>query len=299
MRDDLLFGVALTPTADLAAGRAFATAADDGGLDLLGIQDAPFAPDRPDTFVLAGDLLAHTDKISVFPDVASLPLRPPALLAKTAAALDIVSGGRFELALGAGGYWDAITQLGVPRRSARESNVALEEAVTILRALWADGGPPVRVQGEFYSVSGAHPGPAPVHPVEIWVGAQGPKSLALTGRIADGWAAPIASYLPYEKWAEANRLIDDAAVAAGRKRQAVRRIAQIVGTVTETPGRPRLAQGADPVRGTAAEWAELLAKLGGELPYTGFVFMPEDNSAAQVAAFAREVVPEARRLLAR
>ncbi|WIX77233.1 LLM class flavin-dependent oxidoreductase [Amycolatopsis carbonis] len=299
MRDDLLFGVALTPTTDLAADRAFAAAADEGGLDLLGIQDAPFAPDQLDTFVLAGDLLAHTDKISVFPDVASLPLRPPALLAKTAAALDIVSGGRFELALGAGGYWDAITQLGVPRRSPRESNVALEEAVTILRALWADGGPAVRVEGEFYSVAGAHPGPAPVHPIEIWVGAQGPKSLALTGRIADGWAAPIATYLPYEKWAEANRVIDDAAVAAGRNPRAVRRIAQIVGTVTETPGRPRLEQGADPVRGTAPEWAVLLAKLGGELPYTGFLFMPEDNSPAQVTAFARDVVPEARRLLAR
>ncbi|MEV0069260.1 MULTISPECIES: LLM class flavin-dependent oxidoreductase [unclassified Amycolatopsis] len=299
MRDDLLFGVALTPTTDLAADRAFAVAADDGGLDLLGIQDAPFAPDRLDTFVLAGDLLAHTDKISVFPDVASLPLRPPVLLAKTAAALDIVSGGRFELALGAGGYWDAITQLGVPRRSPRESNVALEEAVTILRALWADGGPAVRVQGEFYSVSGAHPGPAPLHPIEIWVGSQGPKSLALTGRIADGWAAPIAAYLPYEKWAEANRVIDDAAVAAGRNPRAVRRIAQIVGMVTRTPGRPRLEQGADPMRGSAAEWAELLGKLGSELPYTGFVFMPEDNSRAQVAAFARDVVPRARRLLAR
>ncbi|WP_326834835.1 LLM class flavin-dependent oxidoreductase [Amycolatopsis rhabdoformis] len=297
MRDDLLFGVALTPTVDVAANRAFAAAAEHGGLDLLGIQDAPFAPDRLDTLVLAGDLLAATSKITVFPDVASLPLRPPALLAKTAAALDLVSGGRFELARGAGGYWDAITRLGVPRRSPRESNAALAEAVTVLRALWQHDGAPIEFEGEYYSLAGASPGPAPAHPIEIWVGAQGPKALALTGRIADGWAAPIASYLPYEKWPDAHRLLDEAAIAAGRDPAAVRRIAHLVGTITEAPGAPRIEQGVDPVRGTASEWAELLAKLGSELPFTGFVFLPEDNSSSQVGAFAGDVVPEVRRLL--
>ncbi len=216
MREGLTFGVSLSPTTDVAANRALARAADDGGPDLIGLQDHPYVPDYADTFVLAGDLLAHTRRISVFPDVANLPLRPPAMLAQAAAALDLVSDGRFELALGAGGYWDAITRLGVPRRSPAEANAALEEAITVLRGLWAAGGPPLRLAGEHYTVSGVRPGPAPAHPIEIWTGAQGPKALALTGRVADGWAAPIVSYLPYEKWADANRLVDEAATAAGR-----------------------------------------------------------------------------------
>ncbi|MCI2423376.1 LLM class flavin-dependent oxidoreductase [Saccharopolyspora sp. K220] len=297
MSQDLQFGVSLTPINDVAGNLLFALAAEKGGLDLIGLQDHPYVPEYLDTFVLAGDLLAATRQITVFPDVASLPLRPPALLAKTAAALDLVSGGRFELALGAGGYWDAITRLGVPRRSPREANEALEEAITVLRALWAEGDTPVRFEGEYYSVSGVRAGPAPAHPIEIWTGAQGPNALALTGRIGDGWAAPIASYLPYEKWAEANRIIDEAAKAAGRDPLSVRRIAQVVGTVTATPGQMRVTQGADPVRGTAEQWANLLAHLGTEQPFTSFVFWPEVQSTDQVTAFARDVVPEVRRLL--
>ncbi|WP_326834825.1 LLM class flavin-dependent oxidoreductase [Amycolatopsis rhabdoformis] len=298
MSKDLQFGVSLTPVEDIVGNRLFARAADAAGLDLIGIQDHPYVPNYLDTFVLAGDLLAATERISVFPDVANLPLRPPALLAKTAAALDLVSGGRFELALGAGGYWDAITRLGVPRRSPREANAALEEAIVLMRALWGSGGAPIRFEGEYYSLEGAPAGPAPAHPIEIWTGSQGPKALALTGRIADGWAAPIASYLPYEKWAEANRIIDEAAEAAGRDPRGVRRITQVVGTITANEGRLRVDEGADPVRGTARQWADLLVRLGEEQPFTSFVFWPEEQALDQVESFAREVVPEVRRRLA-
>jgi alkanesulfonate monooxygenase SsuD/methylene tetrahydromethanopterin reductase-like flavin-dependent oxidoreductase (luciferase family) len=299
VRDELRFGVSLIPTTDVTENRKVAVTAEQGGLDLIGLQDHPYVPNYLDTFVVAGDLLAATERISVFPDVANLPLRTPALLAKTAAALDIVSGGRFELALGAGGYWDAITRFGVPRRTPKEANAALAEAITMLRSLWAPGTAPIRLDGEYYSVNGLRPGPQPTHPIEIWTGAQGPKALALTGTIADGWAAPIASYLPYEKWAEANRIIDDAAVTAGREPGSVRRIAQVVGTITETPGTPSLDHGAEPVRGTAAQWTEILVRLGAEQPFTSFVFWPERQSAAQVTAFARQVVPEVRRLRCR
>jgi alkanesulfonate monooxygenase SsuD/methylene tetrahydromethanopterin reductase-like flavin-dependent oxidoreductase (luciferase family) len=273
----------------VAGNRARAIAGDRGGLDLIGIH--PYVPGYLDTFVVAGQLLAATERISVFPDVANLPLRPPALLAKTAAALDLVSGGRFELALGAGGYWDAITSLGVQRRSPGEANVALEEAIGVLRSLWADDEAPVWLRGKYYSVSGVNPGPVPARPMEIWTGSQGPKALALTGRIADRWAAPIAAYLPYEKWAGANLLIDEAAVAAGRDPRSVRRIARVVGTVTATPDRVRVDRGAAPVRGTAEQWAELLARLGGEQPFAGFVFWPEEQSVSQVTAFASAAQP--------
>lgn len=111
--------------------------------------------------------------------------------------------------------------MGVARRSRAEASAGFEEAITILRAVWGDGDP-IRVHGAHYTVDGLKPGPVPAHLIEIWTGAQGPKALALIGRIADGWAAPILSYLPYEQWPAANAILDETAVA-GRRRSAATR----------------------------------------------------------------------------
>ncbi len=286
------FGFSLTPTLEPALLFDLVAAAEAEGLDLVGIQDHPYAPQLMDTFALAGVLLGRTSRISVFPDVANLPLRPPALMAKTAAALDLLSGGRFELAVGAGGYWDAITRLGVPRRTPAEANEALTEAIAIMRAFWSSGTQPIRLHGEYYTVDGVKPGPVPAHPIEIWSGAQGPKALRLTGQLTDGWASPIPSYLPYEKLAGANRIIDEAARAAGRDPSEVRRIAQVVGTITDRAGELRVESGAEPVRGNAEQWAEFLTSLATEQPFTSFVFWPEEQSVDQVTRFARDVVPK-------
>jgi alkanesulfonate monooxygenase SsuD/methylene tetrahydromethanopterin reductase-like flavin-dependent oxidoreductase (luciferase family) len=96
-----------------------AAVAEQAGLEYIGVQDHPYVAHYLDAFVVMGDLLAHTERIQVFPDVANLPLRPPAVLARTASALSQVSGGRFQLGLGAGGYWDAIESMGAPRRTPR------------------------------------------------------------------------------------------------------------------------------------------------------------------------------------
>ncbi len=136
------------------------------------------------------------------------------------------------------------------------------------------------------------PGPVPAHPIEIWSGAQGPNALRLTGQLTDGWASPIPSYLPYEKLAGANRIIDEAARAAGRDPSEVRRIAQVVGTITDRAGELRVESGAEPVRGNAEQWAEFLTSLATEQPFTSFVFWPEEQSVDQVTRFARDVVPK-------
>ena len=83
-------------------------AADEGGIDLVGIQDHPYQWRYVDTWTLIAWLAARTERIRFFPDVANLPLRPPAVLAKAAASLDVLSGGRVELGLGAGAFWEAI-----------------------------------------------------------------------------------------------------------------------------------------------------------------------------------------------
>jgi alkanesulfonate monooxygenase SsuD/methylene tetrahydromethanopterin reductase-like flavin-dependent oxidoreductase (luciferase family) len=294
----LTFGFSLVPTLDIAAHRELVAIAEAEGLDLVGIQDHPYAPNYLDSLVLSATLLAGTRRINVFPDVANLPLRAPALLAKTAASLDLVSNGRFELGLGAGGYWRAITTMGVPQLKPAEANAALGEAIAILRAVWQGEGPRIQLTGEHYQIDGLRPGPAPAHPIGIWTGAQGPNALRLTGRLADGWAAPIPSYLPYDKWASANRRIDDAARDAGRDPRDVRRIAQLVGLITDRPGEVDIESGAAPIHGTPEQWSQVIARLATEQPFTTFVFWPETQDAAHILRWAREVVPAARALIA-
>ncbi|MCX2947360.1 LLM class flavin-dependent oxidoreductase [Lentzea sp. NEAU-D7] len=292
MLQALSFGVSVVPTVDIDENRAVVAAAEQAGLDLVGVQDHPYVADHLDAFALIGDFIARTGKISFFPDVANLPLRPAPMLARQASALSRLSGGRFHLGLGAGGYWDAITKLGVPRRSPKEALDAQAEAIALLRGLWQPRGHHVTASGDYYSVdhmASQEPGPGGV---EIWIGAQGPRSLALTGRVADGWAAPIPSYLPYEKWAESNALIDRVATDAGREPGQVRRIAQLVGTVTDTAG-PVVLHGAEPIRTDARGWADVLTRLAAQ-SFTGFVLWPEDDAADQARRFGEEVAPAVR-----
>jgi alkanesulfonate monooxygenase SsuD/methylene tetrahydromethanopterin reductase-like flavin-dependent oxidoreductase (luciferase family) len=132
------FGLSIIPTsAEAKLARALARRADELGLELIGIQDHPYQWRFLETWNLIGDLLARTERIRFFPDVANLPLRNPAVVAKQAASLDVLSGGRFELGLGAGAFWEAIGAMGGPVRSGREALESLEEALHIIRAFWS------------------------------------------------------------------------------------------------------------------------------------------------------------------
>jgi alkanesulfonate monooxygenase SsuD/methylene tetrahydromethanopterin reductase-like flavin-dependent oxidoreductase (luciferase family) len=297
MTVSLRFGVQLAPTADeIETARDLARQSDREGLDLLGVQDHPYAPAHIDAFALITTVLAETERLRVFPDVASLPLRGPAMLAKAAASLDRLSGGRFDLGLGAGGIGPAIRSMGGPERTNREALDALEEGVRIIRAMWRSGER-VRVAGEHYAVDGVRGGPPPSRDIGIWIGSIGPRALALTGRVADGWAAPIPHYLPYEKWPDAQDRIDAAARDAGREPGAVVRMAQLVGVVTDEPaGRPRL-EGELPIRTTAADWAWILADLAAERGFDAFIFWPEVADETQLLRWVREVVPATRELI--
>jgi alkanesulfonate monooxygenase SsuD/methylene tetrahydromethanopterin reductase-like flavin-dependent oxidoreductase (luciferase family) len=96
-------------------------------------------PDFLDTFALIGTLIGQTSRIRFMTNVANLPLRPPQMLAKTSASLDLLSGGRFELGLGAGRAWPQIAGLGGPARTPAEAVSAAAEAIDVLRALWQPG----------------------------------------------------------------------------------------------------------------------------------------------------------------
>src|SRR5256885_12572602 len=154
-------------------------AAEQAGLDLVGIQDHPYQRRFLDTWSLIPFLAARTERVRFFPDVANLPLRPPAVMAKAAATIDLLSGGRFELGLGAGAFWEAIGAMGGPLRSGKESVEALEEAIAVVRAMWS-GERTVEFSGRHYSLAGLHPGPAPAHDIGIWLGTYGPRMVRLT-----------------------------------------------------------------------------------------------------------------------
>src|SRR5260370_5047703 len=167
----------------------------------------------------------RTKCVSVFPDVANLPLRPPAMLAKAAASLDLLSGGRVELGLGAGGFWEAIKAMGGPVRTPGESVSALEEAIEVIRLMWS-GGRGVRFDGKFYQLAGLNAGPSPAHAIGIWLGAYKPRMLRLVGKASDGCVPSLGPLKP-EAMPEANARVDDAAREAGRDPAVIRRVLNV------------------------------------------------------------------------
>ena len=225
---ELEFGVFITPSnRQPEAVVELAVLADRAGLDLVSFQDHPYQPRFLDTWTLLSYVAARTQRVRLAPNVLNLPLRPPAVLARAVAALDLLSGGRVELGIGAGAFWDGIEALGGRRLRPGQSVDALEEAIGLIRALWAADAPgAVELDGTYYRVSGAARGPAPAHDVGIWVGAYKPRMLDLTGRLADGWL-PSLSYLEPGALATGNAAIDAAAAAAGRDPSAIRRLLNV------------------------------------------------------------------------
>ncbi len=236
---DLEFGVFITPTAaDAEAVVRLAVLADERGLDLVTFQDHPYQSRFLDAWTLLSFVAARTGRVRVAANVHNLPLRPPAVLARSVASLDILSGGRAELGIGAGAFWDAIAAMGGPRRTPRESVEALEEAIDVIRALWdVDTGRGARLDGRHYRLQGAARGPAPAHDVSIWIGALKPRMLDLVGRKGDGWL-PSLPYLKPGDLAAGNARIDAAAAAAGRAPGEIRRLLNVDGCPA-TPARSR------------------------------------------------------------
>jgi alkanesulfonate monooxygenase SsuD/methylene tetrahydromethanopterin reductase-like flavin-dependent oxidoreductase (luciferase family) len=285
---DLLFGCFLTPAAERAETTLrLAVRAEQLGLDLVSAQDHPYQPAFLDTWTLLSVIAARTSRVRVFPNVANLPLRPPAMLARAVASLDILSGGRAELGLGAGAFWDAIAAMDGPRRSPADAVAALREAIAVIRALWTPGLG-VRLTGDHYRLAGARPGPFPVHPVGIWLGAYKQRMLELTGAVADGWL-PSSPYAPPEQLTRMNEIIDEAAASAGRPPGAIRRLYNVAGSFNTQDG--------DFLQGPPKVWAEQLAELALTEGISGFILT--GDALEDLELFAQEVTPAVRELVQR
>jgi Luciferase-like monooxygenase/Hemerythrin HHE cation binding domain len=285
----LLFGSFITPAAsDPERTVELALRSEQAGLDLVTFQDHPYQPAFLDTWTLLSYVAARTSRVRLAANVTNLPLRPPAVLARSVASLDLLSGGRAELGLGAGAFWDAIEAMGGRRLRPGQARQALDEAIAVIRQTWAaDERGGVRVNGEFYQVNGAKRGPAPAHDVGIWLGAYKPGMLALTGRVADGWL-PSLGYLQPGDLAAGNKIIDEAAEQAGRSPDQIRRLLNISGRFGPV--------GRGPLDGPAEQWAEELADLALSDGISAFIVAADDPDDLQ--RFATEVAPAVRELVA-
>jgi alkanesulfonate monooxygenase SsuD/methylene tetrahydromethanopterin reductase-like flavin-dependent oxidoreductase (luciferase family) len=272
---DVEFGVFITPASqDAETVVTLAALADRTGLDLVTFQDHPYQGRFLDAWTLLSFVAARTSRVRLSANVLNLPLRNPAVVARAVASLDIVSGGRAELGIGAGAFWDGIEAMGGPRLTPGQSVTALEEAIDVIRALWDVGqSGPAHVEGSHHRLGGAARGPAPLHDIGIWVGAYKPRMLDLTGRKAGGWL-PTLSYLEPGDLAAGNRAIDAAAAAAGRDPAAIRRLLNVSGAFSP------------------AQWVEELTRLALEDGIGTFILAADDADAIQT--WATEVAPAVR-----
>jgi alkanesulfonate monooxygenase SsuD/methylene tetrahydromethanopterin reductase-like flavin-dependent oxidoreductase (luciferase family) len=282
----ITFGLSLYPSVDLLKEtNQLGRAADAAGLEYIAIQDHAYNPEFLDVWTLITYLAAETNRISFFPDVADLQLRPPTILAKAAASLSVLAGGRIALGVGGGATAEGITAMGGIRRNGREMVEYTDEALQIMRRALAGGV--VDFRGTQHTVGGYSAGPVPPTTVPLWLGSRGPRMLALTGRSSDGWISPLSTYLTPSAVPSRQQLIDEAALSAGRDPAALRRIYNVVGAIGAVRGGPGLT-------GDVHSWVDALSDWSVELGFDTFVFWPTSVPLAQLEVFATEVVPGVR-----
>ncbi|MFY1670944.1 LLM class flavin-dependent oxidoreductase [Plantactinospora sp. WMMB334] len=287
MDQPVRFGLNVDPNVGgLAIAERIAAIADSSGIEYVGVQDHPYNDGFLDTFSVLTWLAGRTSRVHLFPNVANLPLRPPAMLAKQAATIDVLSGGRFELGLGAGGFVDAVAGMGGPRRAPGAARAALAEAIDVIRASWA--GEPYAFQGRHYALEGVRPGPRPRHDLGLWLGVIGPKAVRLVGEKADGWSVS-APYVPPRRVDELNPIIDEAARSAGRDPDRLVRLYNVMGLIGP--------EDRDDFHGPVGRWVETLTRLHTEQRMNTFVYWPGGDRERQSRIFAEEVVPAVRAAL--
>lgn len=279
------FGTFLTPQGTSPETVvALAQRSEELGYDLVTFQDHPYQPAFLDTWTLMSWVAGQTGRIRIAANVLNVPLRDPAMLARAAASLDLLSSGRLELALGAGGFPNAVKAMGGRSLAPGEAVVALSEAIDVIRGIWdVNDGRPLRFDGDYYQLDGAHRGPVPAHDIPIWVGAVKPRMLRLIGQKADGWM-PSLGYLKPGDLQEGNRIIDETAREAGRDPREIRRIINISGQFS--------ASRDGFLTGSSEHWVDDLLPLVTRDGIGTFVLMSDDPETLE--QFALEVAPALR-----
>jgi probable F420-dependent oxidoreductase len=201
-------------------------------------------------------LSRETERLRLGTSVLCNGYRNPAVLAKMAATLDVISGGRVDLGLGAGWFQAEFEAYGFPFPAASVRIAQLEEALRIIRAMWSEKNPVFR--GDHFSINGALCDPPPVqkpHP-PIWIGGEGDKVHTVAAKLASGvnirWWSP-------ERFRSRREFLRKACIDAGRDPNAIRMSATLLVIASEDPEeieRQRSQFAAIPADGIIAGTAE-------------------------------------------
>lgn len=272
--------------------------ADEHGLDVFSLSDHPYLGGRLDAYAALGFLLGRTRHIAGFANVTNLPTRPAPMLARMVTSLSALSGGRVVLGMGAGGLWDRIADMGVPRLSPADAVDAFEEAIGLVKSL-SGGGAPVTHRGRHYQVERIEP--APVAAPDVWTGSVGRKSLAATGRVADGWIPGHAADWLSERYRTSRPVIDEAAAAVGRDPREIRTVFNFPGRITDRPLPATRDDDGRWIGGSVGQWVEELTGAVLEHGASGFTLFAADHGAPDLVSlsrWAREIAPAVREAVA-
>lgn len=209
------FGLGISPSAEPSEDPVrTGIRAEELGFDFVSTSDHP-AGSTPtyECWTVLTWIAAATSRIRVAPRVLGVPYRPPAMVAKMAETLHRLSGGRLILGLGGGHSDEEFRAFGLRVPTPREKIDGLDEAIRITRGLWSQ--PAYSFDGRLFRVEAAEIEPKPERPIPIWLGTFGPRALALTGRLADGWI-PSLGYAPPDRVVPMRERVLAAAREAGR-----------------------------------------------------------------------------------
>jgi F420-dependent oxidoreductase-like protein len=249
-------------------------------------------PDKPslETIVSLAYAADHTSRVHFGPLVAPLSFREPTMLARQAAALDDLSGGRMILGLGAGWQEREHALFGHDLGDMATRIARFEEGLEVVtRLLRSDE--PVTYEGRFYHLRGATLLPRPQRPSgpRILIGGNGPKrTLPLAARYADVWNA---TFIPADQFAERNRLLDDLLDQAGRPRTTVRRT--LMNNLTFARDAAELERKLDPGRQRPAYAGKSNDEIAEALwTDAGFIVGTAERVIERIRAFADAGVEE-------
>ena len=279
--------------------------ADEAGLDLVSVSDHPYFADRVDAYAALGFVLGETRNITGAVIMTNLLSRPAPILARTVTGLSTISTqpcrSRHPGAGRAVGRKSSPSVLPCAYRPLAEYEHS-EEAIMVVRALSGGGDPVDLFEGEFYQVTDLTPAAAPAPP--IWIGALGPKTLAVTGRHADGWIPGHLADWRSKLVAESRPVVDEAATSVGRNPLLMSAPSTTMSGLLSRvplPEDPRHDEG-HWVGGGVTQWVEELSFAVLERGAAAFIYLlpPGDTlSDTTLHLWAQEVVPGVREAIAK
>ena len=285
---DLRFGLNVPTSAGKGADPvAAAKRAEELGFDFVSSNDHLHGTSpNHETWTMLSWMAAATSRIHVASRVLATPYRHPAVLAKMAETFDRLSGGRLILGLG-GGYSDEeFRAFGLGERSPRDKVDGMEESIRIIRGLWSEPG--FSFEGRMYRTRGAELTPKPDRRIPIWLGTYGPRALAVTGRLADGWIPTYELALPEQVTGMRDRVLK-AASDAGRDPEEITCVYNLDIRIEENADVAPFV-----IAGSAEQLGERLAGFA-ELGFTAFNFCPAGPDLdEQAERLATEVIPAVR-----